>query len=161
TVAQFSFWGNYLPRVYPTYLRGTGESFAANVGGRAFGTGANFLTTRIAILILAAQPTLARPSGIAYAACAVVLFVYLLGTILTFFVPDPREGMIEDGRAEHAHRVHHRRRRGHHLRVVPARQHPGDRPPRPGTRRTARPHLHTHPDRRDRRQRETCLLRRH
>src|SRR5262249_38665447 len=24
TIAQFSFWGNYLPRVYPTYLRGTG-----------------------------------------------------------------------------------------------------------------------------------------
>ena len=34
TVAQLSFWGNYLPRVYPTHLRGTGESFAANVGGR-------------------------------------------------------------------------------------------------------------------------------
>ena len=34
TVAQFSFWGNYLPRVYPTHLRGTGESFAANIGGR-------------------------------------------------------------------------------------------------------------------------------
>src|SRR5437879_7737270 len=25
TIAQFSFWGNYLPRVYPTHLRGTGE----------------------------------------------------------------------------------------------------------------------------------------
>jgi MFS family permease len=24
TVSQMSFWGNYLPRVYPTYLRGTG-----------------------------------------------------------------------------------------------------------------------------------------
>ena len=33
TVAQFSFWGNYLPHAYPTYLRGTGESFAANVAG--------------------------------------------------------------------------------------------------------------------------------
>ena len=32
TVAQFSFWGNYLPRVYPTYLRGTGEGFAARYG---------------------------------------------------------------------------------------------------------------------------------
>ena len=29
TVAQFSFWGNYLPGVYPVYLRGTGEGFAA------------------------------------------------------------------------------------------------------------------------------------
>src|SRR5207248_2239739 len=25
TVAQLSFWGNYLPRVYPVHLRGTGE----------------------------------------------------------------------------------------------------------------------------------------
>ena len=25
TIAQFSLWGNYLPRVYPTRLRGTGE----------------------------------------------------------------------------------------------------------------------------------------
>ena len=33
-IGQFSFWGNYLPRVYPLHLRGTGESFAANVGGR-------------------------------------------------------------------------------------------------------------------------------
>ena len=40
TVAQFSFWGNYLPLVYPTYLRGTGESFAANIGGRMLGTSA-------------------------------------------------------------------------------------------------------------------------
>ena len=42
TVAQFSFWGNYLPRVYPLYLRGTGESFAANIGGRMIGTSAAF-----------------------------------------------------------------------------------------------------------------------
>ena len=27
TVGQLSFWGNYLPRVYPTHLRGTGEGF--------------------------------------------------------------------------------------------------------------------------------------
>ena len=48
TVAQFSFWGNYLPRVYPTYLRGTGESFAANIGGRMIGTSAALLTTQLA-----------------------------------------------------------------------------------------------------------------
>ena len=47
TIAQFSFWGNYLPRVYPTYLRGTGESFAANVGGRMIGTSAALLTTQL------------------------------------------------------------------------------------------------------------------
>ena len=25
TIGQFSFWGNYLPRVYPIHLRGTGR----------------------------------------------------------------------------------------------------------------------------------------
>ena len=45
--AQFSFWGNYLPRVYPTHLRGTGEGFAANIGGRMIGTGFAFVTTQL------------------------------------------------------------------------------------------------------------------
>jgi len=89
TVAQFSFWGNYLPRVYPTYLRGTGESFAANVGGRMFGTSANFLTTRLAPVIMVMMPTLSRPGAIAYAAAVVVLFVYAAGTCLTYFLPEP------------------------------------------------------------------------
>ena len=44
TVAQFSFWGNYLPQAYPVHLRGTGESFAANIGGRMFGTPFAFVT---------------------------------------------------------------------------------------------------------------------
>lgn len=96
TVAQFSFWGNYLPRVYPLFLRGTGESFAANVGGRMVGTGANFLTTQLALWILLAWPLLVRPTGIAYAAAAVALFVYLLGTCLTAILPEPKEGEIEE-----------------------------------------------------------------
>ncbi len=47
TVAQLSFWGNYLPRVYPVHLRGTGEGFAANVGGRMLGTSAAYVTTHL------------------------------------------------------------------------------------------------------------------
>ncbi len=31
---QYSFWGNYLPRVFPLHLRGTGESFAMSFGAR-------------------------------------------------------------------------------------------------------------------------------
>ena len=50
TIAQFSFWGNYLPRVYPTRLRGTGESFAANIGGRMLGTFAALVTTQLATI---------------------------------------------------------------------------------------------------------------
>ena len=48
TVGQLSFWGNYLPRVYPTHLRGTGEGFAANIGGRMLGTSFAFVTTTLA-----------------------------------------------------------------------------------------------------------------
>src|SRR6185503_16040856 len=48
TIAQFSFWGNYLPRVYPTHLRGTGESFAANIGGRLLGTSAAWISVNLA-----------------------------------------------------------------------------------------------------------------
>ncbi|HYN63206.1 MAG TPA: MFS transporter, partial [Candidatus Limnocylindrales bacterium] len=47
TIAQFSFWGNYLPRVYPTHLRGTGEAFAANIGGRMIGSSFAFVTTSL------------------------------------------------------------------------------------------------------------------
>ena len=93
TVAQFSFWGNYLPRVYPMHLRGTGESFAANVGGRMFGTAANALT------LLLFQPLiqthhmkdwgLSRPGTIAYAAAATAGLVYLVGLIASFWLPEP------------------------------------------------------------------------
>ena len=45
TVAQFSYFGEYLPKVFPVHLRGTGGSFATNVGGRMFGTSAAWVTT--------------------------------------------------------------------------------------------------------------------
>jgi MFS family permease len=89
TIAQFSFWGNYLPRVYPTYLRGTGESFAANVGGRMFGTGAQQVTAWLAAL-LAVGPNITGPTGLAYAAGAVALLVYAIGLIGSFWLPEPR-----------------------------------------------------------------------
>ena len=40
-----SFWWNYWPRVYPVHVRGTGEGFAHNVGGRMVGTFAAVVTT--------------------------------------------------------------------------------------------------------------------
>jgi MFS family permease len=87
TVAQFSFWGNYLPRVYPIHLRGTGESFAANVGGRMAGTSAALVTTQLAKLMPGASPA----TKLAYAAAAVGLSVYALGLILSFWLPEPQE----------------------------------------------------------------------
>jgi MFS family permease len=87
TIAQFSFWGNYLPRVYPTYLRGTGESFAANVGGRMIGTSAALLTTNL----VASMPGPAPPVKLAYAAALVGTAAYVIGFIASFWLPEPKQ----------------------------------------------------------------------
>jgi MFS family permease len=91
TVAQFSFWGNYLPRVYPTHLRGTGEGFAANVGGRMLGTFAAVVTTQLANLMPGATP----PTKLTYAAALVGFLVYFGGFVLSFFLPEPPEKLPE------------------------------------------------------------------
>ena len=88
TVAQFSFWGNYLPLVYPLHLRGTGESFAANIGGRMLGTSFAFVTTTIAGSGLFAADT-PLPTRFAYTAAAVALLVYAVGFAASFFLPEP------------------------------------------------------------------------
>ena len=91
TVAQFSFWGNYLPRVYPTRLRGTGESFAANIGGRMLGTFAALLTTQLATI----APGVDEFVKLAFAAGVVGTAVYAIGFITSFWLPEPSE-QLED-----------------------------------------------------------------
>jgi MFS family permease len=86
TIAQFSFWGNYLPRVYPTYLRGTGESFAANVGGRMIGTSAALVTTTLVASMPGATPAI----KLAYAAAVVGTTAYVIGFIASFWLPEPK-----------------------------------------------------------------------
>src|SRR3954462_3583689 len=83
TVAQFSFWGNYLPRVYPLHLRGTGESFAANIGGRMIGTSFALLASWVASLSFI--PGEGDAQKMAYTAAGIGLAVYLLGLILSFW----------------------------------------------------------------------------
>ena len=85
TVAQFSFWGNYLPRVYPTYLRGTGESFAANIGGRMIGTGAALVTAELA----AAMPGGSPFAQLAFASGAVGLGSFLVALVASRWLPEP------------------------------------------------------------------------
>jgi nitrate/nitrite transporter NarK len=87
TVAQFSFWGNYLPRVYPVHLRGTGESFAANIGGRLFGTLFAWVTATLAITPDRAY----APTKIALVAAGVGFSVYVVGFIASFWLPEPGE----------------------------------------------------------------------
>ena len=92
TVAQFSFWGNYLPRVYPTRLRGTGEGFAANIGGRMLGTFAALLTTTLANYAPGATPAV----KLAFAAGIVGTGVYALGFIASFWLPEPGENELPE-----------------------------------------------------------------
>lgn len=92
TVSQMSFWGNYLPRVYPTHLRGTGEGFAANIGGRMLGTGFAFVTTQLANDMPGASPSI----RLAYSAAAVVTFVYAAGLACSFFLPEPKSEALPD-----------------------------------------------------------------
>lgn len=91
TIAQMSFWGNYMPKVYPTYLRGTGESFAANIGGRMIGTCAALLTTTLAGTMPGATPS----HRMAYAAAAVAALTYVVGFTASFFLPEPEQELPE------------------------------------------------------------------
>jgi len=92
TVAQFSFWGNYLPRVYPLHLRATGESFAANVGGRMIGTSAALVTTTLASVMPGGTPS----RQLAYAAAAVAFATYAVGLAASFFLPEPARQELPD-----------------------------------------------------------------
>jgi MFS family permease len=94
SVAQFSFWGNYLPRVYPVHLRGTGESFAANIGGRALGVGFWWVTSSLATQ--AFMPGTSPQEKLAHAAAVVGLSVFVIGSLLCFFLPEPPAGEMAD-----------------------------------------------------------------
>ena len=90
TIAQFSFWGNYIPMVFPLHLRGTGESFAANIGGRVIGTAAAWIT----ITLSAATPP--SPAKIAIVGACVAGAYILIGAILTQWLPEPKEGAVKE-----------------------------------------------------------------
>jgi MFS family permease len=93
-VAQFSFWGNYIPLVFPLHLRGTGESFAANIGGRVLGTLAAFFTLTFAAYSGADGKT-ATPVTMAQTGAIVAGCYALVGVIASFWLPEPH-GKIEN-----------------------------------------------------------------
>jgi len=92
TVAQLSFWGNYLPRVYPTHLRGTGESFAANIGGRMVGTSAALITTQFAAFMPGGSPA----TKLSSAAAGVALLVFAIALVATFWLPQPAQEKLPE-----------------------------------------------------------------
>jgi hypothetical protein len=87
-----SFWGNYLPRVFPTHLRGTGESFAMNVGGRMIGVCAALTVTQLANVMpgAIAATRLARAAG---TTMALVLVVFLIASL---WLPEPRSDLLPE-----------------------------------------------------------------
>ena len=93
TVAQFSYFGEYLPKVFPLHLRATGSSFATNVGGRMLGTSAAFVTTNlVAPLFVGTTSTFEQ---VAIGAAAVGTAVVFLGFLLSFLLPEPKQNAVE------------------------------------------------------------------
>jgi uncharacterized membrane protein len=92
TVGQFSFWGNYLPRVYPLHLRGTGESVAANIGGRLIGTSFAWVTATLAVTSDRAY----APTKMALMAAIVGFGVYAVGFITSFWLPEPKTNDLKE-----------------------------------------------------------------
>ena len=88
-VAQFSYFGEFLPKVFPLHLRGTGGSFATNVGGRMIGTSAAFLTTNIVAPMVPGNSTFDK---VAFAAGIVGTSVFLIALLLSFLLPTPPSG---------------------------------------------------------------------
>lgn len=90
-VSQFSYFGEYLPKVFPVHLRGTGGAFATNVGGRMIGTSAAFFTTGVIAPLLTrwSSEGPVTPQGVAFAAGVTGLLVFGVGFLVSFFLPQP------------------------------------------------------------------------
>ena len=74
--------------MYPTYLRGTGESFAANIGGRMIGTGGALVTAELAT----AMPGGSASAQLAFAAGAVGavgVTSFLIALVASGWLPEP------------------------------------------------------------------------
>jgi MFS family permease len=87
-VSQFSYFGEYLPKVFPLHLRGTGGSFATNVGGRMIGTSAAFLTTNVIAPMITGKSTFDQ---VALAAGIMGTAVFVIALVAACFLPEPKE----------------------------------------------------------------------
>jgi MFS family permease len=94
TIAQFSYFGEYLPKAFPIHLRGTGGAFATNVGGRMIGTMAAPLVTGVIAPMLAGGPLNVKATHIAMGAGIVGTSVFAIGLALSFFLPEPRDELV-------------------------------------------------------------------
>ena len=86
TVAQFSYLSEYLPKVFPVHLRGTGGSFATNVGGRMLGTMFALVNTELLAPLFAGD----NPTKVATAAACIGGGVFVVGLAASFALPAPK-----------------------------------------------------------------------
>ena len=80
-----SFWGNYLPRVFPTRLRATGESLAMNLGGRVLAVTAAMMTTQLSNVVPAGDAAM----RLAYAAGTTAVVVLVGGAVISRWLAEP------------------------------------------------------------------------
>jgi MFS family permease len=85
TVGLMSFMSEFLPKVFPLHIRGTGSSFATNVGGRMTGTMAAILNTAVLAPLFPGT----GPVQVAYAAATIGGGVFLIALIASFVLPSP------------------------------------------------------------------------
>lgn len=95
TVAQFSYFGEYLPKVFPLHLRGTGGSFATNVGGRMVGTSMAILNTGWLAPLLAGGVQAVKPFHIAMAAGYIATSMAVLAFVVGFLLPEPKAETVD------------------------------------------------------------------
>jgi hypothetical protein len=88
----YSFWGNYLPRVFPTYLRGTGESFAFNIGGKVLGASAALVTTQLANVM----PAHDVGHRLAYSAGTVSTLACIIALLVASRLREPEGELLPD-----------------------------------------------------------------
>jgi MFS family permease len=88
----FSLWGNYLPRMYPTYLRGTGESFAINIGARVIGASGVLFTTQLANVM----PGGGAAARLAYSAGTLAVLAFSGSLIGSFWLREPEGNQLPD-----------------------------------------------------------------
>jgi MFS family permease len=88
----FSLWGNYLPRMFPTHLRGTGESFAINIGARVIGASGVLLTTQLTNIIPGASMT----ARLAYSAGTLAVLAYTGSLIGSIWLREPEQAQLPD-----------------------------------------------------------------
>jgi hypothetical protein len=89
---QYSFWGNYLPRVYPLHLRGTGESFAMSIGARTLAPFMALVTANLATVMPGATHTL----KLAHSAALVAVLVTIVALVFSRWLPEPPAELPED-----------------------------------------------------------------